>query len=508
MTLTVKIATAGICSLLFLTACGGGSSGDSNEADALSSDVVPATTTDDATDTADAADAGGVTDTTDADNEADTTDTSDTALEDEQDTDVPELNEDSNAGLPLGAAGICTPEGINAWVDAQMRDYYIFADQVPVVDPSEYDDPRALLADLRVAPDIFSSISETATRTALFEEGETFGFGFRWRRADDGGLRFVNVVSGSPLKAAGAIRGDRVVALNGVPELDITDELFDEIFGEINVPTTVTFSLENAGETRDIVVTSDTYFINTVPQVNTFELNGATVGYIESSIFLRTSEAEIDAAIAQLVDANPSDVILDFRYNGGGFVFVAQKFAAQLAGTNFTGEVFQNTTFNDTYTRFNSFSELEAQSLNLNLPRIIVLTTGSTASASEAIANNLSPYLDVVMIGSQTAGKPFASVSNRNCDLSLNAMDRITSNDDGETVLGGLTPTCSVADTFQHPMFSPEDALFGAALTYLNTNTCPIPTLAATSLDNRTKPVSAPIDTYKDSAMPTGFFQF
>jgi len=470
MKLTLKLTVASVCSLMLLTGCV--SSSDDN-GDDIESTVVPATTT--------------------------------------PETTAPEATapntpvEFSDAELQLGDAGLCTTEGINAWVDAQMRDYYIFADQVPAVDPTEYDNPRALLSDLRVLPDIYSSISPQASRTALFEEGETFGYGFRFLRDQAGALRFVNIVSGSPMHDANILRGDRIIALNGTPELNVTDQMFSEIFGEQGVPTTVNFTIDRNGQTLEFDVTSGVYTINTVANVQTFELNGATIGYVESSIFLRTSEAELDAAMTQMVAANPSDIILDFRYNGGGFVFVAQKLAAQLAGTMFIGEVFQNTEFNETYERFNQSAFLEAQTLNLNLPRIIVLTTGGTASASEAIANNLAPYIDVVVIGSQTAGKPFASVANPNCEQVLNAMDRITSNNNGETVLGGITPTCVVQDEFLHPMFSSDDALFGAALSYLNTNACPSTNPLASGLfEIRANVLSAPIDSYVNMRIPTG----
>lgn len=479
MTMTIKTTAASLFSLLLLSGCFESGSGSGDVSGDSGIPVNPTTVAEDLP----------------TPNEDETEE----LVEQDTNPDTDELDQQ------LGQAGICSTEGINAWVDAQMRDYYIFADQVPVVDPSEYENPSALLADLRVHPDIFSSISPLASRTALFEEGETFGFGFLWRRDQAGALRFVNIVSGSPLDNTDVLRGDRIIAINGVPELNITDEMFGEIFGEINVPTTVTFTIERDGTTQDINVTSGVYAMNTVANVQTFDYNGATVGYIESSIFLRTSEAELDSAVTQLINANPTDVILDFRYNGGGFVFVAQKFAAQIAGSAFAGEVFQNTEFNERYTRFNQASFLEEQELNLNLPRVIILTTANTASASEAIANNLSPYIDVVVIGSQTAGKPFASIANPNCEHALNAMDRITRNNIGETVLGGITPTCLVQDEFLHPMFSSEDALFSAALTYLDTNTCPSnDPLASGQLEIRANILNAPIDSYIDLDMPTG----
>ena len=136
--MTLKITVTSLFSLILLAGCGGSGSGDvTGDTFGGSSTPVNPTTT------------------------ADNTPTTGEQEAVEINTGADELN------LQLGDAGLCTPEGINAWVDAQMRDYYIFADQVPVVDPSEYPNPSALLTDLRVAPDTFSSISPQATRTAL-----------------------------------------------------------------------------------------------------------------------------------------------------------------------------------------------------------------------------------------------------------------------------------------------------------------------------------------------------
>jgi len=247
------------------------------------------------------------------------------------------------------------------------------------------------------------------------------------------------------------------------------------------------------------------YFIDTVGDVLTLDVNGSKVGYIDSAMFIRTSEEALDEAIATMVEEQPTDIILDFRYNGGGYVYIAQKLAAQLIGPAFTGEVFQNTEFNNKYSQFNRSSEYEPQQLNLSLPRVIILTTGRTASASEAIANNISPYVEVVLIGTETRGKPFASVSNPNCELSLSAMDRITSNQVGETVLGGLQPTCEVADTWLHPKSSPNDSLMGAAISYLTTNTCPAPAAIADG-GFRANFIHAPIDDFAEPEFPSGIF--
>lgn len=405
----------------------------------------------------------------------------------------------------VGAPNVCTTEGFNAWVDAQMRDYYIYADQVPVVNPSSYDNAQTLLNDLRVAPDVFSNLAPQAERAALFDEGETFGFGFNWRTASDGQLRFSNIIGGSPLDLAGAQRGDGVTALNGIPIASITDNVFNELFGESGTPTTLTFTIQRADEPPvDLTVTSATYVINTVGEYGTFNVFGTTVGYIDSSSFLRTSEQEIDTAIEFLADRQATEVILDFRYNGGGYVYIAQKFAAQLLGNAFEGSVFQTTEFNSRYSQFNRQALYEAQELNLNVNRVFVLTTSRTASAAEAIANNLRPYIDVVLVGSRTSGKPFASVSNPNCDQVLNAMDRITYNAAGTSVLGGLTPDCAVIDDFLYPQNSTQDALLSAALFYQQTNVCPAVSNPFAMASTRGKAAGEnqlpyPVESYQDA---------
>ena len=54
----------------------------------------------------------------------------------------------------------------------------------------------------------------------------------------------------------------------------------------------------------------------------------------------------------------------------------------------------------------NRFLSLES---SLNLNRVFILTTRSSASASELIINCLDPYIDVIQIGTTTYGKYQAS---------------------------------------------------------------------------------------------------
>jgi len=244
----------------------------------------------------------------------------------------------------------------------------------------------------------------------------------------------------------------------------------------------VTFTIAPVdGQTRDVDVTSGVYVQNTVPNTFVYTNGNNKIGYIEFTRFLRPSEAALDNSLANLLNEQITDLVLDLRYNGGGFTYIARKLASQIAGPDFVGQTMYRNTFNEKYSSRNEIREFELQRLNLSLPRVIILTTGSTASSSEIVANSLKPYLDVVLIGSRTNGKPFTSSGRVNCGQVLNAMEITRTNSAGESVLGGLEPTCEVIDTYNHEQGSIDDSLIGGMLTYVIDGVCPTAIIADSS---------------------------
>jgi len=385
-----------------------------------------------------------------------------------------------------GAPNVCTPSGINEWIDTRFRDDYIYYDQVPIVDPTDYASPQDLVDALKVSPDIYSRISQQSTTANFFAEGELFGFGFGWGEASDSVVRFSRVIKGSPFDQAGILRGDAFIAIDGVLAADFPEDGIGSLLGPVGESNTVTFTVATGDEApRDVVVTSGTYFIETVESygVFTWEDLPNRVGYIDLSAFIQTSEADLDEAVAFLQGSDINDLVLDFRHNGGGYVYVAQKLASQIVGPAFANQIFQKVTYNDKYSGDNTTWNLRPQELNLSMPRIFVLTTERTASASEGLANSLRPYIDVVLIGENTNGKPFASVRQNNCDLSLSAMQSITTNANDESVLGGMVPTCFVLNDWLHPQTDIRDAQTFGALFFALNGTCP--DAPAATADNR-----------------------
>ena len=140
-----------------------------------------------------------------------------------------------------------------------------------------------------------------------------------------------------------------------------------------------------------------------------YNINTKKVGYFSFNSFLGdTAELyqEFSRVFNRFASAGINDLVVDLRYNGGGYVTVQQKLANWLAPLAANGQLMMKEQFNDKYTRYNStdyFQKLES----LNLNRIYFIVSHNTASASELLINNLKPFLDVQLVGpSKTYGKP------------------------------------------------------------------------------------------------------
>ena len=126
-------------------------------------------------------------------------------------------------------------------------------------------------------------------------------------------------------------------------------------------------------------------------------------------------ETELNQAFATFQAANIEHLVLDLRYNGGGSILTATRLANMITG-QFNGQPYakningpnrqyENTTFN-----FIDTIDGGAATNSLGLDKVYVLTTNSSASASELTINSLRPYIEVVQIGTNTSGK---TTSNR-----------------------------------------------------------------------------------------------
>jgi hypothetical protein len=235
------------------------------------------------------------------------------------------------------------------------------------------------------------------------------------------------------------------------------------------------------------------------------------VGYLSFTDHIATAEQALIDAVETLQAAAVTDLILDLRYNLGGFLDIANELAYMIAGPAAAGgEVFDEIAFSNKHPTFNPVTGevltpdlfhtttlgfdatppgLPLPALNLN--RVYVLTGPDTCSASEAIMNGLRGInLEVNLIGEGTCGKPYGFYAFDNCGTTyfsiqfkgVNAKgfgdytDGFTPNGVGEQL-----PGCQVADDFEHALGDPLEARFAAALQYREDASCIVTTTSAIS---------------------------
>lgn len=230
---------------------------------------------------------------------------------------------------------------------------------------------------------------------------------------------------------------------------------------------------------------------NTVPKTEVVtSTRGRSVGYILFDSHDIGAQDDLIAAFQQLKDAGVQDLILDLRNNSGGFLYIALTAASMITGPSSEGKVFEQLRYNDKRTtltaastlRFSSrvqFSETQYRRGDelpqLGLPRVFVLTSGTTCSASESIINGLRGIgVQVIRIGTTTCGKPYGFTQKNNCGLALFPIEFQGTNAQGfGDYSTGFQPMCEITQPAGTVPGSAADPLYNGALYYIDTGACP-----------------------------------
>jgi hypothetical protein len=244
--------------------------------------------------------------------------------------------------------------------------------------------------------------------------------------------------------------------------------------------------------------------VTTVPVQKVGLLPGTTVGYMLFNSHNAVAETELPDAISQLKTAGATDLVLDVRYNGGGYLDVAAELAYMVSKPSVTaGKTFELTRFNDKHphqdpvtgadlapTPFESSTRGVGPNPSgvplphLDLDRVYILVGRGTCSASEAIINGLLGVgVNVVLVGNTTCGKPYGFYPQDNCGTTYFTIQFQGVNDkgfgdyaDGFIPGGGGQagpPGCDVLDDFTHELGDPAEGRLAAALAYRANGACP-----------------------------------
>jgi C-terminal processing protease CtpA/Prc len=246
-------------------------------------------------------------------------------------------------------------------------------------------------------------------------------------------------------------------------------------FGAADIGVTSDIVFEKpSGDRRTARMVKRVVTIPTVSLTRVIDDGGRKIGYLFFRNFVRPSEAALNDAFAALRTAGATELVLDLRYNGGGLVDIAVHLASLIGGVRTNGQVLLNYVHNDrvgpTYNKTTRFTNPEQA---LNLSRLVVITTRSSASASELIINSLRAYMPVTVIGDTTYGKPVGQYGFTFCDKVLAAVSFSIKNANNEgDYFDGIPPTCAAPDDSTHQLGDPAEASLAEALGYLRTGSC------------------------------------
>ena len=315
-------------------------------------------------------------------------------------------------------------------------------------------------------------------------------------------------------------RGSRILQINGI---DLVNTNSQSEINQLNAalfPATAgltnSFTVEDPdGMTRTVSLTSVNLSSKPVNRTRIIDTPSGDVGYILFNTFSPfASEREIVDAITEMQTAGVNDLVLDLRYNGGGLLAVASQLSYMIAGeTRTRNQVFERLRFNAAagnrnpvtgetnnpipfYATGVGFTVPEGTPLpTLNLPRVFVLSTGSTCSASEAVVNGLRGIgVEVILIGNTTCGKPFGFYPTDNCGETYYTIQFQGVNGQGfgdyadgfipnnsPASFGVRLPGCQVRDDLTRELGDENEALLAAALSYRGSLACPAVSAQATT---------------------------
>ena len=439
---------------------------------------------------------------------------------------VPRVGTDPQTGSPyLDMAGTLTDE--KTWVRSWIDETYLWYREVPNLAPGGYATPVAYFGALKTSAvtssgrpkDQFHFTYPTDAWVALSQGGAEAGYGAQWivKNTSPRLIQAAYVEAGSPAASSNIMRGTVVTSVDGVDALygNTAPELATLNAGLFPAAAHEVHTLGITGPpplgASNVMITSAVVVSTPVPVVKTLPTASGNVGYVLFNDHIAPAELQLAAAVNQLSTAGITDLVLDLRYNGGGYLFIASQAAYMIAGpAATTGKNFEKLMFNDKAgTRdpvtglpndptpfYNVTSGLSGPANsplpNLGLSRLFVLTGSGTCSASESIINGLRGLgggFQVIQIGNTTCGKPYGFYPQDNCGttyftIQFKGVNNLGFGDyadgfvpDG-TGANGVTG-CVVGDDLSHPLGDPAEARLAMALGYRASGTCtPAPSMA------------------------------
>jgi carboxyl-terminal processing protease len=386
----------------------------------------------------------------------------------------------------------------------------------------------------------YSFMDNGAEQAALNGVKGDFGFDYGYNGPND--IRVIYVYPGSPAALAGIQRGYQITSVNNSTNISYdgisngvtygtgtgtnNNFVFNAIFNSGSISMIL---LKRDGVTSlNANLTATNYNVNPVLKDTVYTTgNGHKVGYIVFNSFTSATNADplLTAAFSNFATQGITDLVVDLRYNGGGYVSTAEYLDNLIVPPAKNGTLMYNTYFNANLINGSdpllknqvrkdpsggpdyNYSQIDYSVANnavnfakigsLNIGRVFFIMTGNTASASELTINNLRPEMDVQFVGQTSYGKPVGFF-----DIDINKYTMFTpefsvknSANQGDYYSGftpGATsyPGINDRDDYTKEFGDPAEGLLAHILNYVNTGTYAVQAPVIQSINSHAKTFS------------------
>jgi carboxyl-terminal processing protease len=398
---------------------------------------------------------------------------------------------------PTGGCGLAARQG---FAKAVIDEWYLFPGDVATgVNPASFSNVDAYI-DALVAPAralgkdrFFTYITSIAEENAFFASGSSAGFGVRLTYDPSANVVVIaEAYEGAPAIAAGIDRGTRIVAIGttasnmrtiaNIVAAEGTQGITNAL-GPSDPGVTRILRIQDSAGTRDVTVAKADYSLDPISDrygAKIISEGGRNYGYLNLRSFISSANPQLRTAFLNFRNQGVTDIIIDFRYNGGGLVSTAELMG-DLMGEGRSGLLFSQTVFRPSKAVENDEHRFAPTAESIAPTRIAFIGTGSTASASELVINSMLPYLgtNMTLVGSNTFGKPVGQIAldKAECDDRMRVVAFATANSTGAgNYYNGLAPqisnSCAAGDDLNLPLGDAREASVRAAIDFLATGSC------------------------------------
>lgn len=240
-----------------------------------------------------------------------------------------------------------------------------------------------------LAKDDYANLQETTT-------GEFGGLGVEVG-IENGFIKIISPLDGSPADRAGIKAGDLIIKLDDTPAQTVTlGDTSELLRGEPGTSIRLTIMREGVPDPFEVTVVRE---IIKARSIRTRELDPG-YGYIRISQFSANTGNEVVSAINRFHSDNPNmkGLVLDLRNNPGGVLQAAVGVVDAFLSSGLI--VYTEGRLNNSSMRFEATPEDPSRGLPL-----VVLINGGSASASEIVAGALQDHGRAIIMGTRSFGK-------------------------------------------------------------------------------------------------------